>query len=55
MRGTRTSEYGENMTQVDRVTVLDRRVVAEGTAAEILTHENLLALVPATARGGGRR
>ena len=39
----------------DRVTVLDRRVVAEGTAAEILTQENLLALVPATAGRGGRR
>jgi zinc transport system ATP-binding protein len=39
----------------DRVTVLDRRVVAEGTAAEILAQESLLALVPATAGRGSRR
>ena len=39
----------------DRVTVLDRRIVAEGTAAEILAQESLLALVPAAAGRGGRR
>jgi zinc transport system ATP-binding protein len=39
----------------DRVTVLDRRVVAEGTAAEILAQDSLRALVPTTAAGGARR
>jgi len=39
----------------DRVTVLDRRVVAEGTAAEILAQDSLRALVPTTAARGARR
>jgi zinc transport system ATP-binding protein len=39
----------------DRVTVLDRHVVAEGTAVEILAQDRVLALVPATAGGRPRR